>query len=57
MKVELWKIERVKPYDKNPRRNDAAVDRVAASLKEFGFRNQTGGGGSIPTPSLTGGGA
>jgi hypothetical protein len=38
MKVELWPVNRIKPYDKNPRRNDAAVDAVARSLKEFGFR-------------------
>ena len=29
---------RIKPYPDNPRHNDAAVDAVAASLKEFGFR-------------------
>jgi hypothetical protein len=38
MKVELWKISEVKPYPGNPRQNDAAVDAVAASIKEFGFR-------------------
>ena len=38
MKIEQWDIERVKPYDKNPRRNDKAVDAVAKSIKEFGFR-------------------
>ncbi|NIA07169.1 MAG: ParB N-terminal domain-containing protein [Actinobacteria bacterium] len=38
MKVEMRDIATVKPYDKNPRINDAAVDAVAASLKEFGFR-------------------
>jgi len=38
MKVELWKIEDVKPYEKNPRINDDAVDAVAGSLREFGFR-------------------
>jgi DNA modification methylase len=38
MKVELWPIDRVKPYFRNPRVNDSAVDAVAASLKEFGFR-------------------
>ena len=37
-KVELRKIEDVKPYDRNPRLNDKAVDAVAASLSEFGFR-------------------
>ena len=25
------------PYINNPRKNDAAVDKVAASIKEFGF--------------------
>jgi ParB-like chromosome segregation protein Spo0J len=38
MLVELWPIERVKPYFRNPRVNDSAVDAVAASLKEFGWR-------------------
>jgi DNA modification methylase len=38
MKVEMWPIGRVKPYDDNPRRNDAAVDAVAASIRAFGFR-------------------
>ncbi|MFM2094103.1 MAG: Modification methylase DpnIIB [Planctomycetota bacterium] len=38
MKIELWDIGRIKPYDKNPRLNDNAVDAVAASIKEFGFQ-------------------
>jgi ParB-like chromosome segregation protein Spo0J len=38
MQIDLWPIERVTPYDRNPRLNDQAVDAVAASLKEFGFR-------------------
>jgi DNA modification methylase len=38
MRVELWPIDRVKPYFRNPRVSDTAVDAVAASLKEFGFR-------------------
>ena len=38
MKIEQWEIERVKPYDKNPRRNDKAVEAVAKSIREFGFR-------------------
>src|SRR5262245_22629651 len=38
MLVELWPIERVKPYDRNPRLNDEAVDAVASSIQEFGFR-------------------
>lgn len=38
MQIDIWPIERVKPYDKNPRQNDAAVDAVAKSLQEFGWR-------------------
>jgi ParB-like chromosome segregation protein Spo0J len=36
--VEIRDIETIKPYAHNPRLNDGAVDAVAASLKEFGFR-------------------
>ncbi len=38
MNIEQWEIDRIKPYDKNPRRNDKAVEAVANSIKEFGFR-------------------
>ena len=38
MKVALWKLDRVTPYEKNPRQNDAAVDAVAESIRQFGFR-------------------
>ncbi len=38
MKIELRPLADIRPYDKNPRINDAAVDAVAASIKEFGFR-------------------
>src|SRR5262245_36458856 len=38
MKVEFRAIESIKPYEHNPRKNDAAVDAVARSIKEFGFR-------------------
>ena len=36
--IEDRPIESVKPYENNPRVNDTAVDAVAASIKEFGFR-------------------
>ncbi len=36
--IELRSIESIRPYDKNPRINDDAVDAVAASLKEFGWQ-------------------
>jgi len=38
MKIEQWDIGKVKPYEKNPRRNDKAVEAVANSIREFGFR-------------------
>jgi DNA modification methylase len=38
MKVELRNIQDIKPYSHNPRHNDHAVDAVAASIQEFGFR-------------------
>ena len=38
MEVELRSIDDLKPYENNPRVNDDAVDAVAASLRECGFR-------------------
>src|SRR5579864_914850 len=36
--IELWSIERLVEYPRNPRKNDAAVDRMCASIREFGFK-------------------
>ena len=36
--IELWAIERPVEYPRNPRKNDAAVDRMCASIREFGFK-------------------
>ena len=36
--VEMRPIESIQPYERNPRFNDAAVDAVAASIQQFGFR-------------------
>ena len=36
--IEIRKLETIKPYDRNPRQNDAAVDAVAESIRQFGFR-------------------
>jgi len=36
--VQLRNIDDIRPYEGNPRVNDQAVDAVAASLAEFGFR-------------------
>jgi ParB-like chromosome segregation protein Spo0J len=38
MLVEMRPITSIRLYPGNPRLNDAAVDAVAASIKEFGFR-------------------
>jgi DNA modification methylase len=38
MRIEWIPIDDIRPYDRNPRCNDAAVDAVARSIKEFGFR-------------------
>jgi len=36
--VETWPVARLIPYARNPRRNDEAVDRMCAAIREFGFR-------------------
>lgn len=38
LKVEMWPVERLVPYARNPRRNDEQVEKMAASIREFGFR-------------------
>jgi DNA modification methylase len=38
MKIEERAIDSIKPYEANPRVNDPAVDAVARSIEEFGFR-------------------
>jgi len=38
MKIEQRNPQDLKPYPDNPRVNDAAVDAVARSISEFGFR-------------------
>src|ERR1700689_2519268 len=36
--IEYWPIDRLVFYARNPRKNDAAVDRMCASIREFGFK-------------------
>lgn len=38
LKIVYRKINDLTPYDNNPRLNDAAVDAVAKSIEEFGFK-------------------
>ena len=36
--IQVWPIDRLVFYARNPRKNDAAVDRMCASIREFGFK-------------------
>ena len=36
--IQIWPIDRLVPYPRNPRKNDAAVDRMCGSIHEFGFK-------------------
>ncbi len=38
MHIDLRPIDSIRPYPGNPRQNEAAVESVAASLREYGFR-------------------
>jgi DNA modification methylase len=39
-RIELWPIEKLRPYERNPRtHSDAQVDQIAASMVEFGWTN------------------
>lgn len=38
MKITERLLGELKPYENNPRKNDQAVDAVAASIREFGFK-------------------
>jgi ParB-like chromosome segregation protein Spo0J len=36
--MTTWPVARLVPYEKNPRKNDAAVSQMVASITEFGFK-------------------
>ena len=38
MTVVMREVSTIAPYEKNPRKNDAAVARVAESIRRFGFQ-------------------
>ena len=38
IQVERWPIDRLVFYARNPRKNDAVVDRMCGSIREFGFK-------------------
>jgi hypothetical protein len=37
-RIDIWPIEKLVFYARNPRKNDAAIDRMCASIREFGFK-------------------
>ena len=39
LKIEYVNINRIKPYKKNPRKNEDAIPYVMESIKQFGFKN------------------
>jgi hypothetical protein len=36
--IQTWPIDKLVHYARNPRKNDSAVDRMCASIREFGFK-------------------
>jgi ParB-like chromosome segregation protein Spo0J len=39
LKIESWSLDRIRPYEQNPRMiPDAAIAKVAASITAFGWR-------------------
>jgi DNA modification methylase len=38
VEVQFWPIDKFVFYARNPRKNDTAVDRMCASIREFGFK-------------------
>src|SRR6266571_3685779 len=38
LQIQIWHIDRLVFYARNPRKNDAAVDRMCSSIREFGFK-------------------
>src|SRR5690349_23164292 len=38
LQIQIWSIDKLVFYARNPRKNDAAVDRMCSSIREFGFK-------------------
>jgi ParB-like chromosome segregation protein Spo0J len=38
LEIQIWPIDRLVLYARNPRKNDAIVDRMCSSIREFGFK-------------------
>ena len=38
LQINNWPIDKLVFYASNPRKNDAAIDRMCGSIREFGFK-------------------
>jgi DNA modification methylase len=38
LQIQIWHIDRLVFYARNPRKNDSAVDRMCSSIREFGLK-------------------
>ena len=38
LEIQVWPIDRLVLYGRNPRTNDAVVDRMCSRIREFGFK-------------------
>ena len=38
LQIQIWPVDRLVFYARNPRKNDAAVARMCSSIHEFGFK-------------------
>jgi ParB-like chromosome segregation protein Spo0J len=38
LEIQIWPIDRFVLYARNPRKNDAVVDRMCSSIREYGFK-------------------
>src|SRR6201987_5902854 len=38
LEIQIWPLDRLVFYARNPRKNDAAVDLMCGSIKEFGLK-------------------
>ena len=38
LQIEQWPVEKLRPYEHNPRKNDHVVSKMVDALRQFGFR-------------------
>lgn len=38
LQIEKWPVQRLHPYERNPRKNDHVVGKMVEALQQFGFR-------------------